>query len=70
MVSPGSRTSRVGVCPVRGDKMRRTAAYGKQGNPQAGVAQTPERHVFRVEGDVSILKRVVGGHRCGIVPLM
>jgi len=62
MVSPTDQDSGVGLYSARNDKARRTAANREQGNPQAGGAQTPERHVFGVEGDKSVVEGVVGGH--------
>jgi len=44
--------------------MRHTAADRKQGYPQPSRAQAPEKHVFGVKGDESVLLRIVGGHYC------
>jgi hypothetical protein len=62
MVSPGSQSSDISPCSGCGDKIRHTTAHRKQGNPQARGAQTPERHVFGVECDESVVVSVVGGH--------
>jgi len=64
MVSPERQESEIGFCSAKGDKIRRTAANREQGNPQAGGAETPERHVFGVESDESIIVSVVGSHCC------
>lgn len=44
--------------------IRHTAAHSEQGNPQAGRAQAPERHVFGIKGYETVFKRAVGGHVC------
>ena len=62
MVSPKYQDSGIGLYFSRDGKARRTTANREQRNPQAGGAQTAERHVFGVEGDESIIEGVVGGH--------
>ena len=62
MVSPESQDSDVGLCSARSENTRRTTADREQRNPQAGGSQMPKRHVFRVEGDESVIEGVVGGH--------
>lgn len=69
MVSPKLRKVTLKLGQREKIKIRHTAADGKQGYPQTGGAQTPERHILRIEGDVSILESVVGGHYFRSTPL-
>lgn len=60
MVSPSG--SDICFGPERDDKIRPTTSDREQGNSETSSTQTPEGHVFGVEGDASVLESVVGSH--------